>query len=168
MVDVSQPGTLQIRKYPNRRYYDVTRSRHVTLQDILALVRSGHEVRITDSRTGNDLTNHVLLQIILEHDQAKLDLVPSSILHMLIRSPPAAWRSLPERVLEAFAESASPAGDWLENEVRRLAAEGIAGPPGWGAEKCAHVSPRRTGGGGAVGGRPAASETKRCDGAAQA
>ena len=26
--------TLEIRKYPNRRFYDATRSRHVTLEDI--------------------------------------------------------------------------------------------------------------------------------------
>ena len=46
---------LDIRKYPNRRYYDATRSRHLTLPEIRNLIRDGYDVTVTDSRSGADI-----------------------------------------------------------------------------------------------------------------
>ncbi len=75
---------LEIKKYPNRRYYDATRSRHVTLEEINNLIRDGYEVRVTDSKTGQDITAKVLAQIILELDSPKLGIFPVPLLHRLI------------------------------------------------------------------------------------
>lgn len=79
-------GRLDIRKYPNRRFYDATRSRHVTLADLHDLICAGHELVITDSATGEDITRTVLTQIILERDPLKLSLFPPAMLHQLIRT----------------------------------------------------------------------------------
>jgi polyhydroxyalkanoate synthesis repressor PhaR len=86
MNEAVEKTTFEIKKYPNRRFYDVTRSRHVTLNDLFELVRDGHEIRVQDSRTGADITNVVLTQIILEHDPPKLDLFPPSLLHQAIQA----------------------------------------------------------------------------------
>jgi polyhydroxyalkanoate synthesis repressor PhaR len=77
---------LDIRKYPNRRYYDSTRSRHVTLEEIYALIRDGYEVQVTDSKTGEDITAKVLAQIIIDLDTSKLGVFPAPLLHRLLRS----------------------------------------------------------------------------------
>src|SRR5436305_900237 len=77
---------LRIRKYPNRRYYDTTRSRHVTLEEIHNLIRQGYEVQVTDSKTGQDITAKLLGQIIIELDPPKMDVFPVSMLHRLLRS----------------------------------------------------------------------------------
>ncbi len=86
----SEPaGALQrltIKKYTNRRFYDTTRSCHVTLSDLHDLVIAGHEVTIIDSKTNEDITNIVLTQIILERDASKLDMFPANILHQMIRT----------------------------------------------------------------------------------
>ena len=82
----SNSPQIELRKYPNRRYYDVTRSRHVTLEEIYSLIRSGRNVHVTDSKTGDDLTAKVLAQIILEHDPPKLGIFPVELLHQLIRT----------------------------------------------------------------------------------
>ena len=76
----------EIRKYPNRRYYDTVRSRHVTLEEIHALIRDGHEVCVKDSASGQDITARVLAQIILELDPPKLGVFPVAMLHQLLRS----------------------------------------------------------------------------------
>jgi len=85
----SQPDasaeTIQIRKYPNRRYYDSTRSRHLTLEDIRALIREGANVRIIDSQSGVDITSKTLMQMILEFDAPKLDLFTTPLLVQIIR-----------------------------------------------------------------------------------
>lgn len=82
----SNSSPIELRKYPNRRYYDVTRSRHVTLEEIFSLIRSGRNVHVTDSKTGDDLTAKVLAQIILEQDPPKLGIFPVELLHQLIRA----------------------------------------------------------------------------------
>lgn len=86
MTEAAEKSTFEIKKYPNRRFYDVTRSRHVTLNDLFELVRDGHEIRVQDSKSGADITNVVLTQIILEHDPPKLDLFPPSLLHQAIQA----------------------------------------------------------------------------------
>jgi polyhydroxyalkanoate synthesis repressor PhaR len=82
----TESGTIELRKYPNRRYYDPSRSRHVTLEEINQLIRDGRDVRVTDSRTGQDITARVLAQIIIELDPPKLSAFPVSMLHRLLRS----------------------------------------------------------------------------------
>ena len=79
------PRRLDIKKYPNRRYYDATHSRHLTLEEIHALIQQGFDLRVVDARSGEDITAEVLTQIILEHDKAKLNSLPVPLLVRLIR-----------------------------------------------------------------------------------
>ncbi len=81
----ANPRQLEIRKYPNRRYYDVTRSQHLTLEDIRSLVRENYDIRVTDSKSGSDITAKVLAQIILELDAEKIEVFPVALLMRLIR-----------------------------------------------------------------------------------
>ena len=81
-----QSKRLRIRKYPNRRYYDSTRSRHVTLEEIHSLIRQGYEIQVTDSKTNQDITAKVLGQIIVDLDPPKMGVFPVSMLHRLLRS----------------------------------------------------------------------------------
>ena len=100
---------LELRKYPNRRYYDTTRSRYLTIEDIMAAIREGYEVRVIESRTGEDITGKVLAQIILEHDSPKLEIFPAALLHELIRTNNSLVRDFVNkyfcRALEAFLDS---------------------------------------------------------------
>jgi len=77
---------LSIKKYSNRRFYDATRSRHLTIADMHDLIRDGYDLSIVDSQTGEDITNQVLTQIILDRDPPKLEILPANILHELIRT----------------------------------------------------------------------------------
>jgi polyhydroxyalkanoate synthesis repressor PhaR len=79
-------GLLEIRKYSNRRYYDTTQSRHLTLEEIRDRVREGYDVRVTDSKTSQDITPKILTQIILDLDSVKLELFPAKLLAQLIRT----------------------------------------------------------------------------------
>jgi polyhydroxyalkanoate synthesis repressor PhaR len=75
-----------ITRYPNRRFYDRSRGKYVTLQDIEETVRGGATVTVRDSKTGEELTRAVLTQIILEHHPERMELFPVAILHQLIRA----------------------------------------------------------------------------------
>jgi polyhydroxyalkanoate synthesis repressor PhaR len=80
-----QKSIIEIRKYSNRRFYDATHSRHLTLEEIHRLVKSGQAVRVTDNRTSSDITAKVLTQIILDLDAPKLELFPAPFLAEIIR-----------------------------------------------------------------------------------
>lgn len=80
------PAELHIRKYPNRRFYDATRSCHVTLAELYDLVAAGRRLHVIDSATGADITNVVLMQMILERDADKLAVFPAEVLHQVIRT----------------------------------------------------------------------------------
>lgn len=58
-----------IKRYGNRKLYDVEASRYVTLEGIRALVQSGEDVRVVDNDSGEDLTRLTLAQIIYEAEK---------------------------------------------------------------------------------------------------
>ena len=80
-----EPRTLEIRKYQNRRYYDSTRSRHLSLQQIHKLIIEGYNIRVLDAKTNEDITSKVLTQILLEYEPVKLDLFSNELLTRAIR-----------------------------------------------------------------------------------
>jgi polyhydroxyalkanoate synthesis repressor PhaR len=73
-----------IKKYGNRRLYDAEASRYITLGEIATKIRKGAEVRVVDAKTGVDLTQPTLAQVILE-DRNAGQLLPVPLLHQLIR-----------------------------------------------------------------------------------
>jgi polyhydroxyalkanoate synthesis repressor PhaR len=78
--------TARIVRYPNRRLYDRSQRRYVTLREIAAMVREGKIVNVRDSTTGDDITSTVLTQIILEHHPDRMELLPVPVLHLMIRT----------------------------------------------------------------------------------
>lgn len=75
-----------LRKYTNRRLYDTSRSCYVTLEDVKQLVLSGEKFQVQDSKTGNDLTRNILLQIISEQEaEGHGTLLTNQVLQQLIR-----------------------------------------------------------------------------------
>ena len=59
-------GPILIKRYPNRRYYARNTSKYVSLKEIEQMVQNGQTVEIRDSQTGDDMTQAVLTQIIME------------------------------------------------------------------------------------------------------
>lgn len=59
-----------IKKYPNRRIYDTHESRYIRLEDLRGMVMQGIPFRVVDSRSGDDITRGILLQIIAEQEVA--------------------------------------------------------------------------------------------------
>ena len=58
----------KIKKYPNRRLYDTSKSTYITLDDVKALVLGLERFVVVDSKTEEDLTRSILLQIIMEQE----------------------------------------------------------------------------------------------------
>lgn len=62
---------ITIKKYSNRRLYDTSESRYVTLEELADKIRRGSDVRVIDAKTEEDLTQAILAQIIIESRGAR-------------------------------------------------------------------------------------------------
>jgi polyhydroxyalkanoate synthesis repressor PhaR len=74
-----------IRKYANRRLYDATASRHVTLEDIRNVIVGGAKVKVVDDKSGEDLTRATLLHIIATQEQFGRPVLSDQMLEAIIR-----------------------------------------------------------------------------------
>ena len=74
-----------IKKYANRRLYDASQSRHITLDDIRALVVGGVRVKVVEDKTHEDITRLILLQVIAGQEQFGRPMLSTALLETLIR-----------------------------------------------------------------------------------
>jgi polyhydroxyalkanoate synthesis repressor PhaR len=73
-----------IKKYGNRRLYDTTESRYITMEELADRIRAGEHVTVLDAKTNKDLTQQTLAHIILE-SRGAAKLLPVPLLEQLIR-----------------------------------------------------------------------------------
>ena len=88
-----------IRRYGNRKLYDPQARRYVTLEDVARVVAEGQDVEVVDQKTGEDLTNLTLAQVLLEGVKQGASRIPRQVLTRLIRiaaGPASAWGEWPE------------------------------------------------------------------------
>ena len=89
-----------IKRYANRKLYDQSRSRYVTLEELEELIRQGREIRVVDAVSGEDLTALTLAQIILDNQRERRSALPTAFLHQLIKHGET-WQEFVEQSLQA-------------------------------------------------------------------
>lgn len=78
------PKSILIKKYENRRLYDVTNSRYINLDEVAKLLRDGNDVRVVDAASGKDITRLILTQIIIEDAKTPDSTFPLDLLRQMI------------------------------------------------------------------------------------
>jgi len=73
-----------VKKYGNRRLYDTDASRYITQDELTEKIRAGFDVKVVDAKTGDDLTQGTLTQLIIE-GRGVGAFLPVTLLHQLIR-----------------------------------------------------------------------------------
>jgi len=76
---------VKLKKYANRRLYDMEKSAYVTLNQVADLIRQGRQVEVVDAKSKEDVTASILSQIILEEAKNKNILLPVPVLHLIIQ-----------------------------------------------------------------------------------
>jgi polyhydroxyalkanoate synthesis repressor PhaR len=76
---------ITLKKYANRRLYDMDQSKYVTLSEVAEQIRSGKQVEVFDAKTKEDVTAFILTQIVLEEAKSKNILLPVALLHIIIQ-----------------------------------------------------------------------------------
>ena len=102
-----------VKRYGNRKLYDTSESRYVTLEEIARWVKAGEDVKILENDSGEDLTAVTFAQIILEEERRKNGLLPLRVLRDIIQHGEAALQGLGaavDRGMEAIRTAPGRAG----------------------------------------------------------
>jgi len=75
----------KIKKYANRKLYDVTDKKYVTMDDIAELVQSGENISIINNTSGEDITQEVVSQLVGRVFDGQTRKLPLSVLVKLLR-----------------------------------------------------------------------------------
>ncbi len=74
-----------IKKYPNRRLYDTSTSSYITLDGVRTMVMGAEQFVVIDSKSGDDITRSILIQIIGEQELDGTPMFSNTVLEQLIR-----------------------------------------------------------------------------------
>jgi polyhydroxyalkanoate synthesis repressor PhaR len=69
----------------SRKLYDSEESRYVSLEEIAGWIREGQQLRIVDSKSGEDVTAPTLAQVIYEGQKRGIPFLTGEFLHEIIR-----------------------------------------------------------------------------------
>jgi len=59
----------RIKRYANRKLYDLTAKKYVNLKQIVALIQAGNSLKITEAMSAKEITAYVLAEAIAAHQK---------------------------------------------------------------------------------------------------
>jgi polyhydroxyalkanoate synthesis repressor PhaR len=116
-----------IKKYANRRLYDASISKHVTLEDIRDLITKGEKIKVVEDKTGDDITRLILLQVIAEQEQFGKPILSTQLLESIIRFYGGPMQDFMGRYLEKSVEGFMKQQETLQQQITRMISQ--APPP---------------------------------------
>src|SRR4030095_15761106 len=111
-----------IKKYANRRLYDASQSRHITLDDIRALIVKGEKIRVVEDKTGHEITRHILLQVIAEQEQFGRPILSTPGLESIIRCYGSSMQGFLASFLEKSIETFLRQQETLQSQISKMVA----------------------------------------------
>src|SRR3990172_9452050 len=116
-----------VKRYGNRKLYDTSESRYVTLEEIGRWVKAGEDVKILENETGEDLTAVTFAQIILEEERRRSGLLSLRMLREIIQHGEAALQGIAatvDRGVEVIGTAPERAGRRGQELVQAAARPG--------------------------------------------
>jgi polyhydroxyalkanoate synthesis repressor PhaR len=111
-----------IKKYANRRLYDASQSRHITLDDIRTLIIKGEKIKVVEDKTGHDITRHILLQVIAEQEQFGRPILSTQVLESIIRFYGSSMQGFLASFLEKSIETFLRQQETLQSQLSKMVA----------------------------------------------
>ncbi len=93
---MTKPLRIVIKRYQNRKLYDMEHSCYVTLEEISDMIKEGHDIQIIDNKSQDDITSITLAQIIFEEQKKKTNELPLDAFRHIIQGGSAALKNLVE------------------------------------------------------------------------
>lgn len=124
------PDRILIKRYGNRRLYNTETSGYVNYQELVKIIRDGHDVQVIDSRTKADVTKAVLMQVILEEEKNQ-SVLPVSFLFQVIRSQESSVQDFFKNYLSSSFEAYLKTKEEFDRRFRGFLQMGSTSPELW-------------------------------------
>jgi polyhydroxyalkanoate synthesis repressor PhaR len=109
-----------IKKYANRRLYDASQSRHITLEDIRSMIIAGQRVKVVEDKTNEDITRLILLQVIADQEQFGRPILSTPLLESLIRFYGNSLQGFLSTYLEKSVETFMRQQEIVQTQMSRM------------------------------------------------
>lgn len=109
-----------IKKYANRKLYDTTDKRYLTMDRLAELIKSGEEVSIVDNETGDDLTSSIVSQLLAREDTDTDKAVPSRVLMQMLRKGRGTLFGYGKKYVSLWQSALTMSKDEIEKLVNSL------------------------------------------------
>jgi polyhydroxyalkanoate synthesis repressor PhaR len=116
-----------IKKYANRRLYDASQSRHITLDDIRNMIIAGERIKVIEDKTNEDITRLILLQVIADQEQFGRPIMSTSFLEALIRFYGNSLQGYLSTYLEKSIETFMQQQEAVQAQLARMMSAGPLG-----------------------------------------
>lgn len=112
-----------IKKYANRKLYDTTVKRYLTMNQLAELIKSGEEVSIIDNETGDDLTSAIVSQLLAREDTNTDKAVPSSVLMQMLRKGRGTLFGYGRKYVSLWQNALTMSKEEIEKRINSLVRE---------------------------------------------
>ncbi|MBW2220274.1 MAG: hypothetical protein JRF40_12415 [Deltaproteobacteria bacterium] len=110
----------RIKKYANRKLYDTTDKKYVSMDSLSKLIKSGKEISVTDNETGEDLTASVVSGLIARNKGEDKKAVSSGLLIQLFRKGGGALTDYAKKYMSIWQSAFTMAEDEVDRFVNML------------------------------------------------
>ena len=112
--------TKMIKRYQNRKLYDMVDSCYVTLEDIRDMLKAGEDIRVIDNASKEDLTSVTFAQIIFEEEKKTKGVLPLNTFKEIIATSGEALRNIVQTGIQEISHVKS-----FVNQQIKPAVEGV-------------------------------------------
>lgn len=120
--------SILIKRHGNRRLYNTETKSYVSLEQLAEIVRDGNDVRVVDSKTDEDVTKAVLIQVILEEEKKDSSVLPTDFLFQVLRSRGDTMQDFFRNHLAASFEAYMKTKEEFDNRFRSILEMAVAAP----------------------------------------
>jgi len=110
----------RIKKYANRKLYDTTDKKYVSMDSLSKLIRSGKEISIIDNETNEDLTASIVSRLIARNKGEDKKAVSSGLLIQLFRKGGGALTDYAKKYVSIWQSAFTMAEDEVDRLVNML------------------------------------------------
>ena len=119
---------LLIKRYSNRRLYNTETKDYVSYEDLAKIVRGGSDIKVVDSKSKEDVTKSVLIQVILEEEKNDKTVLPTDFLFQVLRSRDDSLQDFFKNHLSASFEAYLKTKEEFDNRFRSILEMAFSAP----------------------------------------
>ncbi len=124
-------GAILIKRYGNRRLYNTETKSYVNYEDLAALVREGNDIKVIDSKSSEDVTKAVLIQLILEEEKNDKTVLPTEFLFQILRTREENLHEFFRTHLAASFNAYMKTKEEFDNRFRSILEMAVSAPQMW-------------------------------------